>query len=252
MVSRIGSCMIHFYCKWLCRDSAVLWYSIDHEVPWYLNSIIVVLSALSLDQWKEHVWISSKSRKTRRIEDSKKETFLLPLTSHKKIWDLLLTSDTSPDSRICQENTCKHTSEWMCLHVTTVCSWVWNEELLIRLSFSQEFWNDLSFNFFETIMFDGNRCIGFFFFFTESIDEFSLPYQKDEEDRHGSSFSYLYLLHAWLARGTTSARGVESGVGKGDVRQTGHVGCSRNHASTHLRWKRWLQSGSNRSMSVSL
>lgn len=116
MVSRIGSCMIHFYGKWLCCDTAVLWCSIDHEVPWYLNSIIVVLSALSLDEWKEqHVWISSKSRKTRRIEDSKKETFLLPLTSHKKIWELLLTSDTSPDSRICQENTCKHTCVYMWL-----------------------------------------------------------------------------------------------------------------------------------------
>jgi hypothetical protein len=55
-----------------------------------------------------------------------------------------------------------------------------------------------------------------------------------------------------LANGTTSARGVDRGVGSGDVLQTGQVGCSRNHGSIHLRWKRWLQSGSSRSISVLL
>jgi len=38
-----------------------------------------------------------------------------------------------------------------------------------------------------------------------------------------------------LANGTTSARGVARGEGNGDVLQTGQVGCSLNHGSTHLR-----------------
>lgn len=63
MVSRIGSCMIPFYGKWLCCDTAVLWYSMDHEVPWYLNSIIVVLSALSnLEICTREIWMNEKLR----------------------------------------------------------------------------------------------------------------------------------------------------------------------------------------------
>lgn len=38
-----------------------------------------------------------------------------------------------------------------------------------------------------------------------------------------------------LASGTTSANGVDNGVGRGEVRQTGQVGCNLSHGSTHLR-----------------
>lgn len=55
-----------------------------------------------------------------------------------------------------------------------------------------------------------------------------------------------------LARGTTSARGVDSGVGNGEVLQTGHVGCNLSHGSTHGRWNMWPQSGSSRSISLPL
>ena len=38
-----------------------------------------------------------------------------------------------------------------------------------------------------------------------------------------------------VANGTTSARGMERGVGIGDVLQRGQVGCSLNHGSMQLR-----------------
>uniref|UniRef100_A0A0A9DKT6 Uncharacterized protein n=1 Tax=Arundo donax TaxID=35708 RepID=A0A0A9DKT6_ARUDO len=41
------------------------------------------------------------------------------------------------------------------------------------------------------------------------------------------------------------------GLGSGEVRQTGHVGRSRSHGSTHSRWNRWPQSGSARTTSLS-
>lgn len=44
-----------------------------------------------------------------------------------------------------------------------------------------------------------------------------------------------YPISLLVANGTTSARGVERGVGRGDVLQTGHVGWDRNQGSTHLR-----------------
>lgn len=54
-----------------------------------------------------------------------------------------------------------------------------------------------------------------------------------------------------IANGVTSASGVGMGLGNGEVRQTGHVGCCRSHGSTHSRWNRWPHSGSIRSTSPS-
>lgn len=77
---------------------------------------------------------------------------------------------------------------------------------------------------------------------------------SQKQQRLGNLLNYvsvcIYLSYA--ASGTTSARGVASGVGNGDVRQSGHEGCSRSHGSTHLTWNTWPQSGSCRSSSLSL
>ena len=45
--------------------------------------------------------------------------------------------------------------------------------------------------------------------------------------------------------GTTSC----SGVGSGELRHMGHDALSFSHASTHITWKQWRQSGSIRSIS---
>lgn len=59
--------------------------------------------------------------------------------------------------------------------------------------------------------------------------------------------------HLWYCEsGTTSARGVESGVGRGEFRQTGQDPLSLSHASRQRRWKEWRQSGIVLSISESL
>lgn len=56
----------------------------------------------------------------------------------------------------------------------------------------------------------------------------------------------------YCERGTTSANGVDNGVGSGELRQTGHVALSFNQASTQVKWKQCLQSGNILIISTSL
>ena len=59
---------------------------------------------------------------------------------------------------------------------------------------------------------------------------------------------------AWKARGTTSERGVASGVGAaetaGELLQMGHVALIRSHSSMQSAWKQWLHSGIDRTVSL--
>ena len=76
--------------------------------------------------------------------------------------------------------------------------------------------------------------------------------RKNTFDKTYNNFSQPPSQSYGPVKGATSARGVARGVEAREFRQIGHVGCSRSHGSTHLRWKTWPQSGKSLSVSLSL